>query len=174
MPETQQFCTFHLASMLFGVEVTKVQEVLKYQAITRVPLVPPAIRGLINLRGQIVTAIDLRQLLEINTPQATSEPTNIIVQAAPGAFSLLVDRIGDVLELERECSEAPPGTLDGMAAVLIDRAYKLEDSLMLSINVDEVVAADTLRGRAPQVPASSLPHSRGLPHQTMQQTPTRH
>src|SRR5438132_7996946 len=95
MAQSTQYCTFLLDGMLFGVEVKKVQEVIRYQPITRVPLAAPAVRGLINLRGQIVTALDLRQRLELRPRPADKLPTNVVVQTADGVLSLLVDDIGE-------------------------------------------------------------------------------
>jgi purine-binding chemotaxis protein CheW len=74
MNETRQYCTFHLDGLFFGVEVSQVQEVLRYQDMTRVPLAPPMVRGLINLRGQIVTAFDLRQRLGMPPRPADEMP----------------------------------------------------------------------------------------------------
>src|SRR5438445_1840154 len=100
MPARRQFCTFFLDELFFGVEVKKVQEVLRYQVMTRVPLAPPVVRGLINLRGQIVTAMDLRIRLQLSELPADQLPMNVVVRDGDGATSLLVDRIGDVLEVE--------------------------------------------------------------------------
>ena len=105
---------------------------------------PSYIQGLINLRGQIVTAVDLRSLLELPERQPEEVPMNIVVKTQLGAFSLLVDRIGDVLELSDDSFEAPPDNLDGMARELIQRAYKLDGSLLLTMAIEKVVSADVL------------------------------
>src|SRR5262249_7466310 len=107
--------------------------------MTRVPLAPPAVRGLINLRGQIVTAIDLRRRLEFNDRQAGQLPVNVVVQTDDGAVSLLVDEIGDVLEVAEELFEPPPETLKGMARQLIRGAYKLNDRRLLLLCTDKVL-----------------------------------
>ena len=108
MAGKKQFSTFTVDRLLFGVEVEKVQEVIRYQVMTRVPLAPPAVKGLINLRGQIVTAVDLRRRLGLH-PRATADlPMNVVIRHDDGAVSLLVDEIGDVLEVEDENFELPP------------------------------------------------------------------
>ena len=95
MTDAHQYCTFYADGHYFGLDVLKVQEVIRYQEMTRVPLAPPVVRGLINLRGQIVTAIDLRRRLELTDRPADQLPVNVVVQTDDGAVSLLVDEIGD-------------------------------------------------------------------------------
>jgi purine-binding chemotaxis protein CheW len=96
------------------------------------------VRGLINLRGQIVTAIDLRRLLQVGDRQDDRRPINIVVQTRQGTFSLLVDRIGDVLEVDQSCFERPPDALEGIARELIQGTYKLQGQLLLTINIDKL------------------------------------
>src|ERR1043165_1717300 len=113
MSDDRQFCTFFVDGLYFGVEVLKVQEVIRYQEMTPVPLAPPVVRGLINLRGQIVAAIDLRRRLGLTERPKDSLPMNVVVRTADGAASLLVDDIGDVLNVDASSYEAPPQTLGG-------------------------------------------------------------
>ena len=108
-----QFCTFYLDDLLFGVPLTDVQEVMKHTAMTLVPLAPSVVSGLINLRGQIVTAIDLRQKLEFPPRRTRKLPMNVVVNNDEGAVSLLVDEIGDVVEVNEDAFEPPPETLRG-------------------------------------------------------------
>jgi purine-binding chemotaxis protein CheW len=138
MAGRKQFSTFVVDQLLFGVEVEKVQEVIRYQEMTRVPLAPPVVNGLINLRGQIVTAIDLRRRLDLRPRAATDLPMNVVIRQDDGAVSLLVDEIGDVLEVEGESFEPPPETLNGKARELIPGVYKLKDRLMHILNTDKV------------------------------------
>src|SRR3954449_4945108 len=90
----QQFATFWLAGYLFGIEVVKVQEVLRYQRMTAVPLAPPEIAGLINLRGQIVTALDLRRRLDLPDRADAKLPMNVVVRTDEGSLALLVGEGG--------------------------------------------------------------------------------
>ena len=95
MAKVQQFCTFFVAGQYLGLEVSKVQEINHYQVMTRVPLAPPVVRGLINMRGQIIAAIDLRRRLEMPDRAAGQSPVNIVVKTDDGLLSLLVDEVGD-------------------------------------------------------------------------------
>jgi purine-binding chemotaxis protein CheW len=143
MADVKQFSTFYLDKLLFGVEVGKVQEVIRYQEMTRVPLASSVVTGLINLRGQIVTALDLRRRLELPQREAERLPMNVVVRSGEEAVSLLVDEIGDVLEVEDETFEQPPETLQGVARQLIRGAYKLKDRLLLILDTEKTV---TLNG----------------------------
>jgi purine-binding chemotaxis protein CheW len=149
MADTCQYCTFFVDDHYFGLDVRKVQEIIRYQAMTRVPLAAPVVRGLINLRGQIVTAIDLRRRLELPDRRADQLPVNVVVHTDDGAISLLVDEIGDVLEVPETAFERPPETLQGPARELIRGAYKLEDRLLLILEIEQTVnltATATERG----------------------------
>ena len=139
MADQRQFCTFFLGEHYFGIDVLKVQEIIRYQSMTRVPLAPPVVRGLINLRGQIVTAIDLRRRLELPERSADSLPVNVVVHTDDGAVSLLVDEIGDVLQVEESTFERTPETLRGAARELIRGAYKLENRLLLILDAETTV-----------------------------------
>jgi purine-binding chemotaxis protein CheW len=139
MPATSQLATFWLDGDLYGVEVEHVQEVLRSQSITRVPLAPPAVAGLINLRGQVVTAIELRERLG-RTPRPEGQEAVVIVVRLHGeAVSLLVDSIADVVDVNVRDFEAPPDTLDGAARELIRGAYKLSGQLLLALDVNRAV-----------------------------------
>lgn len=140
MAETQQFCTFYLKDQFFGVPVQQVQEVIRYQHMTRVPLVPRVIRGLINLRGQIVMALDLRRRFQMEDRAETESPMNVVVRTADGAVSFLVDEIGDVLEVEQDRFEQPPATLKGEMRELLRGAYKLPNRLLLEIDIARAIA----------------------------------
>lgn len=139
MSDDRKFCTFTLEGMLFGVEVLKVQEVIRFQEMTRVPLAPFAVRGLINLRGQIVTAIDLRRRLELSERPPDQPPMNVVIRANDEAVSLLVDEIGDVREVDEDAFERPPETLKGVARGLIRGAYKLKDRLLLVLDTEKAM-----------------------------------
>jgi purine-binding chemotaxis protein CheW len=139
MAARQLFCTFFLDDFCFGIEVEKVQEIIRQQDVTRVPLASPVIEGLINLRGNIVTAIDLRRRLGLPQRPADQRPMSFVLQTGSGLASLVVDRIGDVLEVEDSAFERPPETLRGPARELIRGAYKLDERLLLVLETEEVV-----------------------------------
>ncbi len=134
----KQYCTFYLDNNFLGIAVTDVQEVLKYQHMTSVPLSTEVVRGLINLRGQIVTALDLRKVMGLET-LSDRLPMNIVVRGDDGPLSLLVDEIGDVVEVETDLFEDPPETLEISFRHLIRGVYKLEGKLMLVLDLERAV-----------------------------------
>lgn len=137
-----QFTTFYVNKMLFGVEVVRVQEVLRAQATTRVPLAPPVVSGLINLRGQIVTAIDMRRRLNLPPRGDGARPMNIVVRTADELVSLLVDEIGDVLEVEAAKFERRPQNVDPAISELIRGVFKLKEQLLLILDTESIAQPD--------------------------------
>lgn len=149
MPDNKQFATFFLHGLFFGVEVLKVQEVIRYQEMTRVPIAPDMIEGLINLRGQIITAIDLRRRFEMPKRPQGQLPMNVVVRTDDGAVSLLVDEIGDVVEIEDDTYEQLPETLTGVARELIRGVYKLKERLLLILDTERAVNLPVSFGALP-------------------------
>jgi purine-binding chemotaxis protein CheW len=141
-----QVCTFTVDGLLFGVNVVQVQEVLRHQDLTPVPLAPGVVSGLINLRGQIVTALDMRQRLGLPPPPDHQMPTNLILRDQQRVMSLLVDDIGDVLEVDSRDFEAPPDTLPASSRALIDGVYKFKPQLLLLLNTERAVRVEPFGG----------------------------
>jgi len=141
--QTRQYTTFRLESLFFGVETVKVQEVLRFQPTTPVPLAPPVVSGLINLRGQIVTAVDLRRRLALPERPDGRPPLNVVVRSDDGAVSLLVDEIDDVLEVNPDLYEAPPDTVPEQVREMIRGVYKLSGRLLLVLATDKVLHFDS-------------------------------
>jgi len=135
----KQFCTFSVADLELGIEVERIQEVLYHTAITPVPLAPPSVCGLINLRGQIVTAVDLRKRFGLADEKKDTARATIVLGAGDQMLSLVVDRVGDVVEVVPEDYEEPPETLKGEARRLITGAYKLQHSLLLVLDVENAL-----------------------------------
>ena len=135
---TRQFTTFYADERYFGIDVMKVQEVLRYQEMTRAPLAPAEIRGLINLRGQIVVALDLRRRLGLPDRAEGSLPMNVVVRSDDASISLLVDEIGDVLEVDEDLFEEPPETLR-TGREFVRGAYKLDGRLLLELDMEKVI-----------------------------------
>jgi purine-binding chemotaxis protein CheW len=146
MSSTQQFCTFFLDGYVFGVQVEQVREVIRYQEMTRVPLVPAVVRGLINLRGQIITAIDLRRRLGMKDLPTGQLPMNVVVRTEDGAISFLVDEIGDVIEVQDDTFEPVPETLQGPAREVVHGVHKLPGRLMLVLDIERAVNPKDLTG----------------------------
>lgn len=138
---TSQFATFFVGSLYFGVEVLRVQEVLRYHEMTGVPRSEGVIEGLINLRGQIVTAFDMRQRLGFPGREGEELPMNVVVRMDDGVVSLLVDEIGDVIEVSQDCFEPPPETISPIARETIQGVYKLDGELLLALSTDKVLQA---------------------------------
>lgn len=143
MAVPEQYCTFNLGDLFLGLPVQRIQEVIRYQEMTRVPLASADVRGLINLRGQIVTAVDMRRRLGLPERASDQLPMNVVLRRDDGAVSLLVDDIGDVLELSEEAWEPTPRTLKGAARELISGVYKLEKGLLLVLDADKALAAES-------------------------------
>jgi purine-binding chemotaxis protein CheW len=137
---SSQYCTFHVDNLYLGIAVQQVQEVIRYQAMTKIPLAPRAIQGLINLRGQIVTAIDLRQCLDLPPRPAGQQPMNVVVRDGENAISLLVDSIGDVVEAEESAFEPPPATARPKVRELIRGTYKQTERLLLVLDTERAIA----------------------------------
>ncbi|HEX4980740.1 MAG TPA: chemotaxis protein CheW [Ilumatobacteraceae bacterium] len=135
----RRYCTFLLGGLYFGVPVTKVQEVLRAQERTRIPLVSAVIDGLINLRGEIVTTLDLRRRLELPPRDDSAEAMNVVIRSDDGVVSLLVDEIRDVLDVEDADFEPVPPTLSGPCRDLVTAIFKLDDSLLLILDTERLL-----------------------------------
>ena len=156
MPGRRLLSAFLLDGRLFGVEVEKVQEVIRDQHLTRVPLAPPLIRGLMNLRGQIVLAIDLRVRLGMPPPPPDRSHMNIILRTDGGLVSFVVDEVADVIEVSESEFELPRRTLRGAGAGVILGAYKLPDGLLVALDVEKAARMDLSPGGA------AIPEERDL------------
>ena len=110
MPEFATFCTFEIDGSLFGIEISAVQEIVRPQTITRVPRSGDAIAGLINLRGQVIPAVDLRRCLELSSRAPEAQTANIVARTEKGLVCLLADSIGEVLLGALVLIEPPPET----------------------------------------------------------------
>ena len=129
-----QYVTFRAGGLFFGVDVLKVQEIIRYQSMTPVPLAPPAVRGLINLRGQIIAAVDLRSILKLEQRDNEDKPMNVVVRAGEETVSLLVDSIGDVIEVASGEYEPTPETVAPHIRSILHGVFKLSNELLLVLN----------------------------------------
>lgn len=140
--ESKSYCTFRVNNLLFGVEVQNVQEVLRSQPTTHVPLSPPVVHGLMNLRGQIVSALSFRERLGLPPNDPGTQPMNIVIRSSEGPISILVDEIGDVIKVDESQFEPAPETLRGAQRELTRGAYKLENGLLLILDTDRVIGTN--------------------------------
>lgn len=134
-----QYVSFRLGTQWLGVPVNVVQEVLNPQSIRRVPRAPSEVAGLLNLRGQIVTAVDLRQRLGL--PEYTEErgSMNVVVRHGQESFSLLVDDVGDVINVSGQKLEPVPNSLDAQWKAVTKGVFRLEKRLFVILNVPAVL-----------------------------------
>ena len=139
LTDVAQYCTFWIDDLFFGVDVDDVQEVLRHQPMTPVPRAGEGVEGLINLRGQIVTALDLR--FRLGLPARTGErlPMNVIVRSRGEVVSLLVDDIGDVVDTDGLSFEQVPSNLPGQVQQVVHAVRQLPDKLLLVLDADRAV-----------------------------------
>ena len=136
---TRQFSTFLVADRLYGIDVMSVQEITKMMNATKVPLAPTFVHGLINLRGQIATAVGLRELFELKDNNRSAEPMNVVCKGEGMLLSLLVDQIGDVIEVDDASFEATPETITPGVGRFMQGVYKIPGSLLSIIEVKKIV-----------------------------------
>jgi purine-binding chemotaxis protein CheW len=138
---SSQLVTFTLAGAHFGIDMLRVHEALRGQARTPIPLAEPGVAGFINLRGQVVLTIDLRTRLGFEAPAPGLEPMMVVVEVDSAPVSLLVDEVGDVVDVQGRHLEAPPGTLPDCLREVMLGVYQLADDLLLALDLDRVVGA---------------------------------
>jgi len=141
MSALPEVCTFEVAGHLFGINAVEVQEIMQAQRITRVPLAPAGVAGLLNVRGELVTAIDLRSRLGFPARAADESSMNIVLRTADGVVSFLVDGVGEVVKIAEAACEPVPPTLRGPARALTDGVVKLSGRLLLRLNPEKVIGA---------------------------------
>jgi purine-binding chemotaxis protein CheW len=148
MKSARQFCTFSLGGLLFGMDVRSIQEIIRHHEMTRVPTASPVVRGLINLRGQIVLAIDLRHRLGLDPRRTKAESIHVIIRTDDRPMSLLVDDVGDILDLGAEAIEPPPETIRDEIREFLDGLYKLPDRILLVLDAGRLADFDVAAGSA--------------------------
>ena len=136
---TGQMCTFWVDGLYFGLQVEHVQEVLRYQQLTVVPCAPDAVHGLINLRGQIVTALDLRCRLGLPPRPEGELPMNVIVRSRGEVVSLLVDDIGDVIDTTEVSLQPTPANLPPPVQDVVGGVLPLPGSILLVVDAERAV-----------------------------------
>lgn len=140
--KTVELATFYVGDSLCGMDILKVQEINKLLDMTEVPLAPDYVKGILNLRGQIVTVIDLGSKLNLADTETSSETRNIIVNSNGEYIGLLVRKIGDVERTEEENIEPPPANIGGIQGRYFEGVYKKEKSLIGIVNVEEILKDD--------------------------------
>ncbi len=136
---TQQFVTMRLGSQLFGISVMAVRDVMRRQQIAAVPLAPAVIAGSLNLRGRIVTAIDMRVRLGLPTYPVPEKVMKVVVEYQHELFALMVDAVGDVLALPMSRFEKVPSNMDTNWRSVAAGVFKLEKELLVILDVASVI-----------------------------------
>jgi purine-binding chemotaxis protein CheW len=141
--DANAFVTFTVGGQLFGVPVIQVQDILIPEEIAPVPGGPAEVRGLINLRGRIVTVIDMRKHLSLPKADADSEGMCVTVESGGEFYTLFVDSVGDVITLPRNLREGNPATLDALWRNIADAVYRTDQGLLVALHVDRLLAFET-------------------------------
>lgn len=131
----KEFLTIMVDGQLLGIPVLQVQDVLGEQKVTRVPLAPPEVAGSLNLRGRVVTAINLRRKLGMPEMSAGTKSMYIVVEYKNELYSLIVDNVGEVLSLPDENFEKVPATLESSWRALALGIYRLKEQLLVILDV---------------------------------------
>lgn len=139
--QAREFLTIRLADQMFGIPILQVQDVLGSQKITRIPLAPPAIAGSLNLRGRIVTAIDVRACLGMPPLQRDkgAQEMSVVVESQGELYSLMIDKVGDVLSVDNADFEKSPATLDPQWRAVCQGIYRLKGSLLVILDVPKLL-----------------------------------
>lgn len=139
MSAKQRYSTFFLNGICFGVCVEKVQEVMEFQNITPIPLAPPVLPGIINLRGQILITFDLKTRLNLSSEDAAAQPMMMVIQTSEGPMNLVVDKIGPVLDVDPDLFEKPTETLKPAVRAVTTHVCKLEGHLLLVLDTEKII-----------------------------------
>ena len=141
-PRRGPWATFHLADEIFAVNAADVQEVMMQQPLTPVPLAPPYIVGLLNLRGQVMPAIDLRRRLLFSPREDDNGSSLLVVKTKDHLYCVVVDSIGDILELQADGWQPPPDTLAPVHKRFVFGIYSVERDIVLGLRVDALANED--------------------------------
>ena len=136
--DSKDFLTVYISGQLFGIPVLQVEDVLGEQRVTKIPLAPPEVAGSLNLRGRIVTAINVRKRLGLEDSESTQE-MSVVVEHEGELYSLIIDRVGDVLTLKNDDFQANPATLDPVWRDVSAGIYRLEKNLLVVLDVSKMV-----------------------------------
>ena len=136
--DISQYCGFKIGGEEYAIPVMEVQEVIKPQMVTPIPLAQDQVRGLINLRGQIVTCLSLRKLFN-QEDDLNQDYMNIIVKGKDGFFSLIVDEVTDIIDIEKTNIESPPDTINPNLRKFVDNIYKRKKGLVILLKIESLV-----------------------------------
>ena len=136
----RQYATFYVGDILLGIDIQKVQEINRQLDVTEVPHSPDYVRGVINLRGDVATVVDLRTILGLPVAEVTRESRNLIVHSQGESIGFLVDRISDILTLQSDEIGPPPSNLDGIQERFFEGVHTLESEILVILDVEETLS----------------------------------
>lgn len=137
-----ELATFYIGDALCGMDILKIQEINKLMQMTKVPQAPDYVLGILNLRGQIVTILDLGRKLGLGKTDISQDPRNIIVNSVGGHVGLLVRKISDVVSADMDKRERSPANMRGIQGEYFNGVYKTDNNLIGILNVDKVLSID--------------------------------
>lgn len=138
-----EFATFYVGQMLLGIEIRKTEEINRQLELTVVPNGPDYVRGVVNLRGEVVTVVDLRTILGLETAPLSGSSRNVIVRCGNERVGLLVDRVADVVTVQAGEIEPPPANVHGVDGRFFQGIYKLESALLVVLDVNAALSMDS-------------------------------
>jgi len=137
--EMQEYVTVTIGGQMFGIPVLQVHDVLGKIQLTQIPLAPPEVAGALNLRGRIVTCIDVRKRLGLESVNEAEDQMSVVVEHHGEPYSLLIDSVGEVLSLKSENMEANPATLDSRWREVSSGIYRTENKLLVILQIDRLL-----------------------------------
>lgn len=144
---TFQLVSFELARELYGIEITKVREIILISEITRIPQSPPFVKGLINLRSTVIPVIDLRALFGLTEGEKTDESRIMVLQAAGKTIGIMVDAVSEVLRVKRDQIAPPPPTVAGLGKEYLTGLVRLQKQLLILLDIDRILGGDEIETR---------------------------
>jgi purine-binding chemotaxis protein CheW len=140
---TMQLVSFHLADETFGVEITKVREINLMCDITHVPQSPPYVKGLINLRSNVIPVVDLRALFGLPENELDSDSRIMVMQVGPRTIGIIVDGVDEVLRISNKDIAPPPATVSGLGNEYLEGLVRLEEQLLILLDIDKILGAES-------------------------------
>ena len=139
--DSSDYLTLTIAGQIFGIPVLQVQDVLGEQRVTKIPLSPPEVAGALNLRGRIVTAINVRKKLDLEEDDNFDHQMSVVVEYEQELYSLIIDEVGDVLTFDDEHYESTPATLDPLWRSISQGIYRMENRLLMVLDIPKLLTS---------------------------------